>query len=170
MPKRDELKAQSNGASEEPTPVSETWLSYKQAAEYAGKSKQTITNAVKKHSAIFTADTQRSQTYHPDFPAVRELAKSAIDAWLEASAKDDTVGTRAARGAGRRMVIRVKDSDREAVAAALAPFGIELQIAYKSRAKNASAKPAPVSAPAEPAQSAPLAGAQATFETDLVEA
>lgn len=153
------------------SPAPETWLSLKQAAQYSGRSIQTIKNAIEKRKLIFDASNMRSKEYHPDYPPITEITKSALDAYLEATTKSKSVGGRAARAEGRRYVQLIPDERHDEFVALVTAAGFQApSIAYKSRAKSAKAE-------STPTESAPLNGAPElaetpteSFETQLVEA
>lgn len=165
----------SNGKSASEKPAI-AMLTLTKAAEYAGVPKAKIKSALiaPRFASIFGPESGnvRITHFHAEVPDLIEIAPAALDAW-KAEKDKPRVGSQRVRGdKPRRYELRFLDAQLEAVRSALAPLGIEVNVAYKSRAgkkRNASA-PEAASASNEPEAASAPTQIEIAEVGDLVEA
>lgn len=112
------------------------WLTVKEAAAKLSSDTGAAVDPVKLKNAVRNRAEFKApgSVYAVSIPGydMRPLTYVSVEAISAYQANNASgIGTRAARviANGKRWIVRVKEQDREAVAAALAPFGIVLEVA-----------------------------------------
>lgn len=146
----DQPTASAEGATDQPTdapaPISmedfitradrADWISVNDAATLIGVDSQKMRNAAN-NRAEFKAEGATLSVAVPGYSIkpLTYLSRAAVALYQH---NNETGNTRAGQiqANGKRWIIRVKDSDREAVVAALAAFGITLEVASTPKRKK----------------------------------
>lgn len=162
------MPGKNNGADEKP-PIKMLTLS--QAIEYAGVSKTKLKSALdhkRFNPSIFNSATVHVTHFHPEVPDLIEIDPAALDAWKIEREKPRERRLNVPADKPRRYEIKFPALQLEAVKAALAPLGIEVAVAYKSRAgkkRGANASAPEASAPSAEETNAPVVDANAPVQT-----